>query len=99
MSENLVGLTEDEVSLAFLHLANREPPPPELEHLTEKEWFSLAVFLKYLLKEREASSVQGGVLLLRPHVERITNYRMYAIRRGATWAMTSRWSFWMSLRK
>ena len=58
MSENLLELTEDEVSLAFLHLANQEPPPPELEHLTEREWFSLAVFLEYLLKERESSSVQ-----------------------------------------
>jgi hypothetical protein len=58
MAQNLVELTEDEVSLAFLHLAHGEPPPPELEHLTEREWFSLAVFLEYLMKERESSSVQ-----------------------------------------
>jgi hypothetical protein len=58
MLDNLVELTEDEVSLAFLCLANREPPPPELEHLSEKEWLGLAVFLEHLLKEKERSSVQ-----------------------------------------
>jgi hypothetical protein len=47
-----------QVSLAFHHLAEKKPPPPELDHLSLKEWALLAMFLEFLMQEKESSQVQ-----------------------------------------
>ena len=58
MMEALQDLSDQEVSLAFHHLAEKKPPPPELDHLSLKEWALLAMFLEFLMQEKESSQIQ-----------------------------------------
>jgi hypothetical protein len=56
----LEKLSPNQMELAFKWLESpiQCPPPPELESLSQMEWFLLDRMLQQLLKEKESQRVQ-----------------------------------------
>ena len=59
MSEQnrLEELSPEQLSLAFQFLANQQPVPQELKHLSVEEWERLAQTLDFLMLEKDMSNL------------------------------------------